>query len=217
VHAGVRETCTFTDAWRPFHDSFAENAAEVGQSLYDSFKLNVTTITPSNLHGTIQVLKGIGQGDRARELLDLYVAQRKEGRDFWVLDQHRSFRNFTDADMIQAFADKHASFAVTQVDPAELLIKLKRGDSWNDRDLIFLAGLSVDDYERIFLQNTGERLRSIVSAALQFSRIGNATPAMQAITNGARAALQRIGARSTLNAMRVQKYGVGVEQEQQGA
>ena len=201
----------FTDAWNPYHDSFADNAAEVGQSLYDSFKVNFATITPSNLHGTIEVLKGIGQADRARELLALYVAQRNEGRDFWDLDQHRFFRNFTDADMINAFAAKHASFAVAAVDPAEVLIKINRSDSWNDRDLNLLAALSIDDYERIFLESTGERLRAVVSAALQFSRIGNATPAMQAITNNARGALQRIGARSPLNAMRVQKYGIQVE------
>ncbi|MCK9911097.1 hypothetical protein MXD81_18250, partial [Microbacteriaceae bacterium K1510] len=96
--------------------------------LYDSFKVNFATVTPSNLHGTIEVLKGIGQAGRARELLALYIVEREEGRDFWDLDQHRLFRNFTDADMIQAFADKHASFAVAPVDPAEDLIKIHRSD-----------------------------------------------------------------------------------------
>ena len=63
------------------------------------------------------------------------------------------------------------------------------------------------------MESTGDRLRAAVSAALQFSRVGNATPAMQAITNNARAALQRIGGRSPLNAMRVRKYGFQVDQD----
>ena len=46
-------------------------------------------------------------------------------------------------------------------------------------------------YERIFMECTGDRLHAAVSGALQFSRIGNATPVMQGIANNARAALQR--------------------------
>jgi hypothetical protein len=203
----------FSEAWNPYHESFGDNADEVGQSLYDSFKANFATISPSNLHGTIEVLKGIGQADRARELLALYTAERTEGRDFWDLDQHRLFRNFTDADMVQAFADKHASFAVAVVNPIDVLVNIARNDSWNDLDLDLLAGLSVDEYERIFMENTGQRLRAAVSAALQFSRIGNATPAMKTIPNKAREALQRIAGKSPLNAMRVQKYGIQVAPE----
>ena len=202
----------FTEAWNTYHDTFAENAEEVGQSLYDSFKVNVVTITPNNLHGTIEVLKGIGQADRARELLALYVAKRNEGRAFWDLNRHRQFRNFTDTDMIRAFAEKHASFAEEQISPTDVLMKIGASNSWNDRDLDLLAALLAEDYERIFAECTGSHLHAAVSAALQFSRVGNATPAMQAITNNARAALTRIGQRSALNAMRVQKYGIQVGQ-----
>ena len=202
----------FTDAWNPYHDTFIDNGAEVGQSLYDSFKANIVTITPSNLHATMEVLKCIGQAERARELLALYVAERNEGRAFWDLDRHRDFRNFTDADMIQASTDKHALFAEVPVNPTDVLVKIDGSDSWNDRDLNLLAALSTDDYERIFMENTGDRLHAAVSAALQFSRIGNATPAMQAIANNARAALQRIAGKSPLNAMRMRKYGVQVGQ-----
>jgi len=74
------------------------------------------------------------------------------------------------------------------------------------------AGLSADDYERIFMECTGDRLHAAVSGALQFSRIGNATPAMQGIANNARAALQRTARRSPLNAIRMRKYGVQVGQ-----
>jgi len=63
-------------------------------------------------------------------------------------------------------------------------------------------------YERIFMECTGDRLHAAVSGALQFSRIGNATPVMQGIANNARAALQRTARRSPLNAMCMRKYGV---------
>ncbi|MGE3064129.1 MAG: hypothetical protein AB7K67_00965 [Hyphomicrobiaceae bacterium] len=203
----------FTEAWSSYHDSFANNADEVGQALYDSFKVNYATVTPSNLHATIEVLKGIGQADRARELLALYVAERNEGSDFWDLDQQLHFRNFTDADMIEAFAAKQATFAQGPVNPTDVLVNIRGSNSWTDRDLNLLAALSADDYERIFMESTGERLRAALSSALQFARIGNATPAMQAITNNAREALQRIATTSPLNAMRVRKYGIQVPQE----
>jgi hypothetical protein len=204
----------FAVAWRPYHDTFSDNGEEVGQSLYDSFKTNIVTITPSDLHATREVLKCVGQAERARELLALYVAERNEGRTFWDLDRHRQFRNFTDAEMIQAFTDKLASYAEAPVNPTDVLVKIDGSNSWNDHDLDLLAALSADDYERIFMDCTGDRLHAAVSAALQFSRIGNATPAMQAITNNARTALQRIAGRSPLNAMRARKYGVQVDQGQ---
>jgi len=46
-------------------------------------------------------------------------------------------------------------------------------------------------YERIFMECTGDRLHAAVSGALQFSRIGNATPVMQGIANNARAGAPR--------------------------
>ena len=63
------------------------------------------------------------------ELLALYIAERKEGRGFWDLDDHRHFRIFTDADMIQAFSDKHASFAEAVVSPIDVLVKIAGSDS----------------------------------------------------------------------------------------
>lgn len=213
ITASRRGGDKFWAAFDPPRTHAGPSVAEVGQSHYDSFKAKIVTITPGNLHATLEVLKCVGQDERARELLTLYVAERKEGRAFWDLDQHRQFRNFTDVDMVQAFEEMHASFAEAPVNPTDVLVKIDGSNSWNDRDLELLAALSADDYERFFMECTSDRLHAAVSAALQFSRIGNATPAMQAITNNARTALQRIAGRTALNAMRVQKYGLRVGQE----
>lgn len=202
----------FKDAWRPYHDTFADNRAVVGQSLFDSFQANILTISPSNLHATMEVLKCVGQAERARELLALYIAERNEGPDFWDLDRYRDFRDFRDVDFVRAFSDKRASFEEEPVNPIDVLIKIEGSNSWNDRDLDLLAALSIDEYEHIFMECTGERLHAVVSAALQFARISGGTPAMQAIADNAKGALQRIGATSPLNAMRVQKYGVAIDQ-----
>jgi hypothetical protein len=94
----------------------------------------------------------------------------------------------TDADLIQVFADKHASFAEVPVNPIYVLVKVDGSNSWNDRDLNLLAALSADDYERIIMECTGDRLHPAVSGALRFSCLSHATPAMQGIANNARAA-----------------------------
>jgi len=69
----------------------------------------------------------------------------------------------TDADLIQAFADKHASFAEVPVNPTDVLVKVDGSNSWNDRDLNLLVALSANDYERIFMECTGDRLHAAVS------------------------------------------------------
>jgi hypothetical protein len=41
----------------------------------------------------------------------------------------------TDADLIQAFAEQHVSFAEVPVNPSYVLVKVDGSNSWNDRDL----------------------------------------------------------------------------------
>lgn len=56
----------------------------------------------------------------------------------------------------------------------------------------------------------GDELRTFVLAALDFRRIANASDEMREVTRRMEAALQRVASESTLNAIRVRKYGIQI-------
>ena len=81
---------------------------------------------------------------------------------------------------------------------------------WNDKDLAAVASLHEDDYYNLFKNNSGDRLYQLVSSALFFDRIVNASASQKEISNRARRALIRIGFESPINARRVRKYGIRI-------
>jgi len=89
-------------------------------------------------------------------------------------------------------------------------MQLVRGENtqgWHPDDLAILAAVSVDEYWRIFKGHRGDVLHGIINMCLQFR--GQADN-QGIIAERARAALERIGRESAMNALRVSKYGIKV-------
>jgi hypothetical protein len=68
----------------------------------------------------------------------------------------------------------------------------------------------IDEFRRIFKEHNGEQLRKILSGALQFDRISNASAEMREISARAKEALVLIGRESPINARRVAKNGLAI-------
>jgi hypothetical protein len=81
---------------------------------------------------------------------------------------------------------------------------------WNPEDVAFLAQLSVDDFTRLFKENSGLRLRQMIRAALQFGALAGADAEMKTVAERATEALRSIGRESDINARRVRSYGIVV-------
>jgi hypothetical protein len=73
-----------------------------------------------------------------------------------------------------------------------------------------LAEVSVDEYYRLLKAKRGDDLRLFVLAALDFRRIANASPEMREVVHRMTEALKKVASESTLNAIRVRKYGADV-------
>jgi hypothetical protein len=78
---------------------------------------------------------------------------------------------------------------------------------WHPDDLAILANVSVDEYWRIFKEHRGDVLHGIINMCLQFREQADN---QGIIAERARAALERIGRESAMNALRVSKYGIKV-------
>jgi hypothetical protein len=200
---------SFDEAWRKYHDSFDNDQKDVLDGLYASFMANARYISPTNLNGTVSLFKELGEGGRAKEMLDHYMIERAdEGREFFDLDDSLFGGNVTDGDVRAAFAEK-SKVAEEKRDVAALLLSIK--DGWDDDRIAALSTSPVDEYRKAFKSHVGKDLRSMLSNAFQFDRIVNASDQMRAISLRAREALKEIGQESPINARRVRRFGIQVE------
>jgi len=200
---------SFEEAWRLYHDSFANNKDEVLNALYTSFMKNYKYITPTNLNGTVTLFKELGRPEQAAEMLAHYMANRNENREFYDLSED-PFGSITDPDVRAAFEAKYAQTEEKR-DIRAIIMNLK--DGWRDDDLSTLASIAVSDFKKIFEETSGQELRRILSGVFQFDRIANATPQMQEIAKRARLALREIGGESDINRRRVKRFGVNLDDQ----
>jgi hypothetical protein len=205
-----RKNGSFSDAWRTYHDSFDSNADEVLDTVSASFITNVHSVSPLNLNGTVTLFKELGSPQRAAQLLSYYLAERNEPREFWNLSEHAFPFEISDPDVISAFNERYKSLE-DKIELKPTLLKIARRDSWNPRELEAVASYPPSDYYRIFKEAKGPELADMISGALQFSRVVDATSSMRAIAASAREALLRIGQESKINALRIRKLGIAVD------
>lgn len=194
---------SFTDAWRGFHDSFADDGDRVLDGIYASFMKNYKYITPGNLAGTIGVFKELGRSKQAAEMLQEYMNNRREDREFFDLDEYPFRDSITDQDVIDAFRAKRETLEPTR-DVSALLLSLK--DGWSDETIAALIATPVEEFRKALKAASGANLRQMISAGLRFDRVVGATEEMREIPRRVKSALALIGEESKINARRVSKY-----------
>jgi KAP-like P-loop domain-containing protein len=198
---------SFESAWRHYHDSFGDDEGEVLDELFASFMKNVKYITPVNLNGTLSLFKELGRPEEAKTMLDHYMAERKEERAFFDLDDNPFGQHVQDDDIRAAFKTKF-----DQLEEKRDIPEMLRVSGWNQETISALASLPVEEYRKAFKSSSGADLRKILSNVFQFDRVVNASDSMREIASRARQALKLIGAESAINKRRVSRFGVKVDE-----
>jgi len=198
---------SFEQSWRPFHDSFADNTDEVVNSITESLKKNALIVSLSNLDEAVTILKEFRRDHEAKEILEFYIANKKESLEFW--DYSKSFfqKAPSDPDVAKAAGAQQISLSPT-FDPAAALVEA--GRSLSDDAIKQLAMVPVEEFYAMIKARGGDDMRLLILSALQFRRISNSTPEMKEVVRRMEEALAMIGKESKLNAVRVRKYGVVV-------
>jgi len=200
---------SFSKAWDAYHDSFDDDADAVLDGLEEAIRKNASAIDPVNLSGTIVLLKEMGRGAKARELVQAYVDARDERQGFWDLSNNTFRRNVKDPDVIEAFKRKHESIAEKR-DRIAVLKRIGIEKAWDPEDVTFLASLTADDFFKIFKARRGDELRRVIYGAFMFRNISNADAEMKTVTKNAEEGMRKIGKESAINARRVKQYGIDV-------
>src|SRR5262249_21683028 len=146
---------SYEQAWRRYHDSFADDQDEVLDGLYASFMKNFKYITPTNLNGTVSLFKELGRPEQAREMLDHYMANRTENREFFDLAESLFGDTVTDPDVRAAFNEKAAQLEEKR-DLTGIMLSIK--DGWDDDRMHALATAPMEEYRKAFKSHSGAEL-----------------------------------------------------------
>lgn len=201
---------SFSNAWRLYHDTFNNNANEVIDGLYESFEANCKYITPTNLHGTVTLFKELGETQKASEIIDIYIENRKDEIELFDLDEINMFGDIRDPDVIQKFNEIYNQ-SIPLESAKQVLKRIAGNSGWNPSDETVLVNTSVDEYYDLFKTEEGRHLSSFVTTCLKFGQFSNPNEQQAEIANRATKALQRIASESEINKKRVKMFGVSIE------
>jgi len=203
---------SFEEAWSRYHDSFEDNEEEVLQGIYDSFKKNTKYITPMNLNGTVKLFRDLDRSDQANELIDHYIETRKDEKKLFDLDNYTFAGDIDDKIIIAKFHEiKNETKDHKTI--KEVLEAIAGKGSWGSNDVNVLGSATVNDYFSLFKSEQGRKLGLWVNACLKFGRFTNPSEQYKQIASKAIDALLRIAGESKINARRVAKFGIKIDNE----
>ena len=200
---------SFSDAWSLYHDSFDNNEEVVINGLYESFKKNFKHISLTNLNGTVTLFRELGADDKATEIIDLYIQERRDEKGLFNLKQNNFFGDVRDQEIVEKF-DKVYEESVTEETADQVLERIAGKNGFNQSDEVVLVNTTPDEFYEIFKNIEGKHLSSYVNASLQFGNFSNATGRQKEISKNAVEALKKIAGESEINRRRVRKFGVDV-------
>ena len=200
---------SFSDAWSLYHDSFDNNEEVVINGLYESFKKNFNHISLTNLNGTVTLFRELGADDKATEIIDLYIQERRDEKGLFNLKQNNFFGDVRDQEIVEKF-DKVYEESVTEETADQVLERIAGKNGFNQSDEVVLVNTTPDEFYEIFKNIDGKHLSSYVNASLQFGNFSNATGRQKEISKNAVEALKKIAGESEINRKRVRKFGVVV-------
>ena len=200
---------SFVKAWELYHDSFEDDGAMVIDKIYSSFLAGAKNITPNNLNATVQLFRGCEEDDKATEMIDHYINERKTEHSFFKEGNYNYFGGDFDAEIVQKFANQyHQHF---EIETAEsVLMKIANNNGWNPEDITILASATPEEYYLLFKKLRGDILSSYIKKCLSFATHSNADQNSIKIKENVDAALTRIGRENKMNLLRVRKYGINL-------
>lgn len=204
-------------AWRAFYYTFdTSSGADVAGDVYAACKQHMNHVSLGNLDDAVGILKALGLVDKASELIASYIDTHRD--HIRSVDEH--IRSVDEAAKpfhpVVKDDELRTALVAAVVSPPpkpikDILISLYEGKP-NKKDIEAACALSADDLYALFKGLRGEELYPVVEGSLFYRKMSNATDPQRALTRNAREALERIGRESTINAIRVKKFGVEISE-----
>lgn len=186
---------TYKLAWELFHKNLSNNQEEVAQALYNGFLQNIDFLSVIDLNSTVSILKQLNHNDWAIELVDSFIEARKENIEIFNTSNNLYLSQLTDNYLLEQFKLTYDKFKL--IPPfQDLLQKISDNSSWSSDEKVLLDSISTEEYVNYFNQLENPSLRRSIKMVLNMP------------INNAKNALLNIARQSSINAIRLEKYGI---------
>ena len=194
----------FREAWGLFHQSFEDNADEVVSALESATKRAAAILNPTDVNAVVTLLRQLGRGGVADELITYYVNERKGSEGLFDLGNSPFGSYVTDARMREIFAATSEDVA-RKVPLREAVETMAKGQGWSAEDEQAVSSATTEDFYKLFKGPLSVQKQSAIKACLRFNAPPRAHVAPRVME-----ALQRLGRESAINAVRVRACGIDV-------
>lgn len=195
----------FADAWNLFHNSFADNEKEVVEAITQSFESSAHQQNPSDLNAVVTLLRDLGRGSDADQLIQGYIVARGHEPDVFDLNSNPFGSHVTDMGIKSAFAARLQTLP-RSVTLRQAVEKMATTNGWTNEEQSVLSAASADDLYSLFKGKVSVPLHKIIAACLRFNQAPLAHIAQRTVE-----ALRRLGKESPLNKIRLRRYGIDPE------
>ena len=201
---------SFEEAWDIYHNSFEDNGEEVVKQLFEALKKWVRHVSPLNLQGTVNVLRGLKRDDLANEAIEYYIEQRSSEKELFDLQEYSFSGDMTDETIINRFKESF-EFGIKTPSLDEVVGRIAIEKGWTPEDEKILATATVEDYYELFKSIKGKHLSRQINACLQFGK--STSEQHKEIADKTISALKMIGNESAINKLRVKRHGIRIDED----
>lgn len=191
-----------TKAWHLFHDSFSENGDELVKALDQSARLGARIISPMNLSATVSLLRELERPDMADKLIDYFIDARSDDDNFFDLGSNAFASHVSDVYLVERLRVEHSK-RTSSPGLAESIEQMATANSWTPAHMAALSSASESEFYEFFRTVESPNLAKMVSVCLSITAAPNSH-----VAERASAALRRIAAGSTINKIRLRRFGI---------
>lgn len=195
----------FSQAWRLFHDSYADNRDQVIERMSTSFFRLQASVSAANADSTIRLMRELGQVELARRMIAAWIGERTSIERWKELGKREVelFQPLEDQEFKTSIEEAHADWEKkTHPSFDELMVSLGRERFIQPDEEEQLAQADVETYVAYINAHPGPELNRAISTLLSLYE-DPAFPSREIVRERLRAALRTVAEQNPTNRVRV--------------
>jgi len=200
------ENRDWESAWNLFQNSFENNEAELVERLDVATRNFMTHISIIKLDRTVALLRELGEGRRADNLVEEFVGARRDTPEIFELSEYAFAERPADPYLISRF-NALSQQQTTLVSLRDAVTQHVNAGGWGRDHELAVRAASSNDFYAFFKDPGSIGVDRAVGACQRASTWEDGAAIASKVTE----ALQRLGREGNLNAIRVKRFGVHVQ------
>ena len=193
------KAAAFREAWSKFHDSYSIGEDEVVNAMDAATRDAIVVIYPADLSAVCGLFRQLGLDERADELIDLFIKERKDNPAvFGVPEESSSLGSMIKDEKLRKLFAEQLQKSLPTVPLKDAIETIATGKPWGKAEQRALESATADDYYTVFKGPLSIRARRAIDTCLDYG------PSMKGDVRGrALEAARRIAGESKIQAIRL--------------